>query len=76
MEIFVKTLTGRTIKIVASSRVPIIIFKQLVIEKEGIPADEQRIIFYKWQLEDNRTLGDYDVQTYATFHLMLRLKGC
>ena len=75
MQIFIKTLTGRTVSLIVDEDESIRTVKQKFKDKDGVPVNEQRLIYGGHELKDNQTLKDYGIYRDATLHLVLRLPG-
>ena len=72
MQIFVKTLTGRTINVEVEKTDTIRRVKERIHDKEGVPVGQQKLIFAGRQLEDDQTISDYHIQKESTVHLILK----
>jgi ubiquitin len=75
MRLFIKTLTGRTIELEAESTDTVESLRQKIQDKTQVSDDQKRLICAGKVLEDGRTLEDYNIQTDATVHMVLRLRG-
>ena len=75
MQIFIKTLDGRSRAFEVGSDMKVKVLKSLIEEKEGIPENQQRLLFMGKQLEDDVVLGEYGIGANSTIHFVMFLKG-
>ena len=75
IQLFVKSLTGKTITLRMNSNDTVVDVKAKLEKKESIPPVEQQLIFQGQQLDDDHTLDDYAISNNSTLHLVLRLRG-
>ncbi|KAI1707666.1 ubiquitin family domain-containing protein [Ditylenchus destructor] len=76
MNIDIKTMTGKTKSLTVRKDCTVATFKTMIQYSEGMPPDQQRLIFAGKQLEDEKTLSDYNIREGSTVHIVLSLKGC
>ena len=74
LQLFIKTLTGKEIPLIVDPSLTIQQLKCEIQDKEGVPSDQQRLIFSGAQLEDSRTLASYNIKTESTLNLIPRPK--
>lgn len=75
MQIFIRTLQGKSIPLEFDGTDTISAIKARIFEKEGVPVDQQRLVFSGKQLEDANTLESYNIESGSQIHMILRLKG-
>jgi large subunit ribosomal protein L40e len=74
-QLFVKLLTGKTITVEVDIGMTVLQMKQQIFEKEGIPVEQQRLVFGGKQMEDDKPMTDYNIQKSSTLHLVMRIRN-
>ncbi|CAI6346266.1 unnamed protein product [Macrosiphum euphorbiae] len=75
MQIFIKTLNGKTIILEVESSYPIENIKVKIQEREGYPTHHQHLLFINKELKDGHTLSEYNIENESTIHVVFRLLG-
>ena len=80
MQIYIKTLTGRTVSLIVEEGETIKTVKVKLRDKDGVPVEEQRLVYNNQELEDSKTLQQYGIMREATLHVVInprnRRKWC
>ena len=75
MQVFVRTLAGRSTTLDVESTDTVKSLKEKLYLKEGISAGDQRLVFGGKELDETRSLSDYNIRKESTLYMLLRLRG-